>query len=137
MRSEPRAKLSAPPSDYFDGLYCDTIVHARAAPEFLVAVRGVERVVLGSDYPFDMVAPDCVRHLRELSIDAAAKAKTLNGVAMGLLRSPPRHPRLVPGKASARGRSVHAAIGRPAGAPSRIPGNGRCIEQVGRVGGIR
>ena len=44
-----------------------------------------ERVVLGSDYPFDMGAPDCVHRVRELAIAEVEKTTILSGAAMQLL----------------------------------------------------
>jgi len=60
-------------------------VHSRPALEFLVASAGAERVLLGSDYPFDMGTLDCARQVRALSVSDADKATILGGAVMALL----------------------------------------------------
>lgn len=85
VRPEPQAKLKAPPGAGFDRLLFDTILHSRAALEFLVASCGVSRVLLGSDYPFDMGTLKCVHQVRELGLQEADKALILGGTAKVLL----------------------------------------------------
>ena len=85
VRPEPRANLKAPPDATLDKLYFDTIVHSRAALEFLVASSGAQRVLLGSDYPFDMGTLECARQVRALSVSDADKATILGGAVMTLL----------------------------------------------------
>jgi aminocarboxymuconate-semialdehyde decarboxylase len=68
VRAEPRARLKTPPQASLDELLFDTIVHGRPALEFLVSSCGAERVLLGSDYPFDMGTLECVRQVEALSI---------------------------------------------------------------------
>ena len=52
---------------------------------FLVGSAGAERVLLGSDYPFDMGMPHGVSQVRSLSISAADQAAILGGRARALL----------------------------------------------------
>ena len=85
VRPEPQANLKAPPDAALDRLYFDTIVHSRPALEFLVASAGASRVLLGSDYPFDMGTLDCARQVLALAISDADKAIILGGAAMKLL----------------------------------------------------
>ena len=85
VRAEPQAKLKAPPDASLDKLLFDTIVHGRPALEFLVSSCGAGRVLLGSDYPFDMGTLECVRQVEALSIAEADKATILGGSAMALL----------------------------------------------------
>ena len=87
VRPEPRATLKAPPDAALDRLYFDTIVHSQAALEFLVSSAGASRVLLGSDYPYDMGTLDCVRQVRALSLAEADKATILGGAARALLDS--------------------------------------------------
>lgn len=54
VRQEPKARISRPPSEYIKLLHFDTITHWGPALEYLVRTVGADRVVLGSDYPFDM-----------------------------------------------------------------------------------
>lgn len=50
------------PSEVFADLYFDTVTHG-APPqlELLCKIAGVDKVVCGSDYPFDMAEADPVR----------------------------------------------------------------------------
>jgi aminocarboxymuconate-semialdehyde decarboxylase len=84
VRPEPQARLKSPPEASFDRLLFDTIVHAQPALEFLVASCGASRVLLGSDYPFDMGTLECVRQVQALAIAEADKAAILGGAAIGL-----------------------------------------------------
>ena len=52
----------------------------------MIARAGVERVVLGSDYPYDMGMMDCVAHVKSLAISDADKASILSGRAEKLLQ---------------------------------------------------
>ncbi|HJR91707.1 MAG TPA: amidohydrolase family protein [Acidimicrobiia bacterium] len=46
--------ISTPPEDLARRLYYDTVLHDPAAIAFMVERMGVEQVVLGTDYPFEM-----------------------------------------------------------------------------------
>lgn len=52
------AHLTVPPREALGRLYYDTVLHDPVSITALIAFAGVERVVLGSDYPFDMGDPD-------------------------------------------------------------------------------
>lgn len=52
VRSEARVNISKPPSAYKRRLYYDTVVMDEMALRFLIDSVGIDRVVLGSDYPF-------------------------------------------------------------------------------------
>jgi aminocarboxymuconate-semialdehyde decarboxylase len=85
VRSEPRATLTAPPDDSLNRLYFDTIVHDPSVLQFLVSRAGASRVLLGSDYPFDMGTLDGVRQVRALPLSEPDKAAILGGAARVLL----------------------------------------------------
>jgi len=85
VRPEPQARLKTPPDASLDRLYFDTIVHGRPALEFLISSCGAWRVLLGSDYPFDMGTLECARQVRALAIPDADKATILGGAVMKLL----------------------------------------------------
>ena len=85
VRPEPRTALKVPPDAALDRLYFDTIVHSQSALEFLVSSAGASRVLLGSDYPYDMGTLDCVRQVRALSLAEPDKATILGGTARALL----------------------------------------------------
>jgi aminocarboxymuconate-semialdehyde decarboxylase len=54
VRREGRAVIERPPGDYFKRLFFDSLTHSGAALSFLAQTVGPERVMLGTDYPFDM-----------------------------------------------------------------------------------
>ena len=85
VRKEPKSKLPKPPTESLGRFYFDTIVHSKEVLEFLVGNAGVNRVLLGSDYPFDMGMPDGVLQVRGLSIPASDQASILGGRAKALL----------------------------------------------------
>jgi aminocarboxymuconate-semialdehyde decarboxylase len=51
-----------------------------------VAEFGAERVVMGSDYPFDMGSADPVAAVGETGLDPAARALVEGGTAAAFLR---------------------------------------------------
>ena len=85
VRPEPKAHIDAPPTPWIDRFYYDSILHAKPQLEFLVASVGTSRVLLGSDYPYDMGTGECVRQVKDLWIAEAEKNAILNGNAVRLL----------------------------------------------------
>jgi aminocarboxymuconate-semialdehyde decarboxylase len=85
VRPEPKKKLPKPPTESLARFYFDTIVHSKDVLEFLVGQAGAERVLLGSDYPFDMGMTDGVLQVRGLSVPAADREAILGGRARALL----------------------------------------------------
>jgi aminocarboxymuconate-semialdehyde decarboxylase len=77
--------LPRPPSAYLDHFYFDTISHSPDALRYLIGVFGAERVMLGSDYCFDMGYEDPVGVVDALGLGAADRARILGGNAMRLL----------------------------------------------------
>jgi len=86
VRPEPKKNISSEPKDIIGRFLYDTICHSRASLEFLIKQAGAERVLLGSDYPYDMAMLDCVQRVRELSISDAARATILGQRAQALLQ---------------------------------------------------
>ena len=66
VRPEARANIDRPPSDYFRLFYFDSLVHSVPALNFLVETVGSGRVMMGSDYPFDMGDRDPVKTIASL-----------------------------------------------------------------------
>lgn len=50
--------LSTPPTEALGQLYFDTIVHHPKALRFLIDLVGADRIMLGTDYPFESGDPD-------------------------------------------------------------------------------
>jgi aminocarboxymuconate-semialdehyde decarboxylase len=75
VRDEPKARHAGHPKESLDRLVYDTILHAPSPLRFLIGEAGPQRVVLGTDYPFDMGQYDIVSILRGLGLDPSAEAE--------------------------------------------------------------
>ena len=79
VRSEARLHIQKPPSTYQRRLYYDCITSSEAALRFLIDQVGVDRVVLGSDWPFVQWEPSPVAWVQGLqSLTEEEKAKILS-----------------------------------------------------------
>jgi len=85
VRPEPKRNISRQPVNIAKRFYYDTILHSAPVLEFMIGHVGADRVMLGSDYPYDMGMMDCVQHVRSLKITDADKAAILSGRAQSLL----------------------------------------------------
>ena len=54
VRSEARVNITQPPSAYLRRFYYDSIVYTESALRFLIDTVGVDRVLFGTDWPYDM-----------------------------------------------------------------------------------
>lgn len=54
-RAEARTHISQPPSTYVRRFYYDCIVYTESALRLLIDTVGIDRVVFGTDWPYDMV----------------------------------------------------------------------------------
>lgn len=84
VRPEPQAALKTAPEPFLDRFIYDTILHSKTSLAFLIQTVGASRVLLGSDYPYDMGMLDCVRHLLSLSIPTMDRATILSRGAAAL-----------------------------------------------------
>jgi aminocarboxymuconate-semialdehyde decarboxylase len=75
------------PSSYLRKLWFDTVVHDPAALRHLVDVAGESRVLLGSDFPFDMGLDDPVTEIRSAGLSDEITGRILHGNAEALLRA--------------------------------------------------
>jgi aminocarboxymuconate-semialdehyde decarboxylase len=85
VRPEPKKNIARQPVNIAKRFYYDTILHSAPVLEFMIGHVGADRVMLGSDYPYDMGMMDCVQHVRSLKISDADKAGILSGRAQSLL----------------------------------------------------
>lgn len=76
-----------PPSSYLRRLWFDSLVHTPQALRALVAAVGADRVLLGSDYPFDMGVEDPLARLDAAGLTPADREAIAagNAAALGLL----------------------------------------------------
>ena len=79
VRPEGPESIPRRPREYARLLHFDSLTHSPANLRFLVAEFGAERVVMGSDYPFDMGSPDPVAAIGEAGLDPAARAPRRGG----------------------------------------------------------
>ena len=89
VRAEVRRALREAPSACFRRLYTDTITHGDRALGFLIESAGHERVLLGTDLPYDMADTDPAARLRRLGLPSGAAAAIEAGNAVRLLRLEP------------------------------------------------
>jgi aminocarboxymuconate-semialdehyde decarboxylase len=85
VRPEPKKNVTKRPDRIAELFVYDTILHSKETLELMIARVGISRVVLGSDYPYDMQMADCVAHVRSLAISDADKASILNRRPLELL----------------------------------------------------
>jgi aminocarboxymuconate-semialdehyde decarboxylase len=82
-REDCREHISKPPSEYLRGLYFDTVVFDRPHLEYLIKTYGVDHLLMGTDYPFDMSEPDPLS--LHSGLDQTAREKILGMNAAYLL----------------------------------------------------
>jgi aminocarboxymuconate-semialdehyde decarboxylase len=79
-------QLPKAPSKYLDRFFYDTIVHSKPIMEFVISTVGAERVMLGSDYCFDMGYERPVQFLEQINLSSAQRKMILGGTAAKLLK---------------------------------------------------
>lgn len=84
-RADSRAGLPRPPTEYLRRMWFDTVVFTHHQLEYLVRVFGADRIVMGSDYPFDMADYDPVGHIATSALSDEEKAKVGGQNAVALL----------------------------------------------------
>ncbi|MGW2830283.1 amidohydrolase family protein [Streptomyces sp. NPDC001286] len=84
-RSDAGAGCAHLPSSYLRHLYFDSLVHDPSVLRELVRVAGPDRVLLGSDFPFDMGTRDPVGGLRAARLPEADFDAVRGGNAAALL----------------------------------------------------
>jgi aminocarboxymuconate-semialdehyde decarboxylase len=75
---------AGPPSSYLRRLWYDALVYTPQALRHLVEVAGSDKVVLGTDYPFDMGVTDPVERAAAAALPAADLTAILSGNAAAL-----------------------------------------------------
>ena len=85
FQPQAAAQLREPPPESLRRFLFDTVTHDSELLRALVDFAGADRVLLGTDYPFDMADPDPVATVRACGLDAAEEAAVLGGNAAALL----------------------------------------------------
>jgi aminocarboxymuconate-semialdehyde decarboxylase len=85
-RSDSHGNLPHPPTHYLKKIYVDTVVFTPEQLEALVKVFGVDHVLMGTDYPFDMLEHDPIGHINSVaSFDDTTRAALAGGNLKKLL----------------------------------------------------
>jgi aminocarboxymuconate-semialdehyde decarboxylase len=85
VRSETKHLANAP-SSYLRRFTYDTISHSRPIMEFVISEVGADRVMIGSDYCFDMGYERPLQLIEELRLSGAQRNMILGGTAAKLLK---------------------------------------------------
>ncbi|MDE3722928.1 amidohydrolase family protein [Nocardiopsis sp. N85] len=85
-RSDARG-CAEPPSAYLRRMWFDSLVHDPAVLRHLVETVGADRVLLGSDHPFDMGTDSPVAALRAAGLEPEELSAVAGGNALSLFRS--------------------------------------------------
>lgn len=83
-REDCNAGLPHPPSSYLRKIWIDQVVFTYEQLEYLVQVYGADKVLMGTDYPFDMADYDPVGHVMGSKLDEDAKRIVCGGAARAL-----------------------------------------------------
>jgi aminocarboxymuconate-semialdehyde decarboxylase len=85
-RSDSHGSLPHPPTTYLERLYFDTVVFTPHQLAELVRLFGADRIIMGTDYPFDMADFDPIGHVASVeAFDASTVAAIAGGNARRLL----------------------------------------------------
>ena len=85
VQPQAGARLRESPEDSIRRFYFDSLTHDAGLLRQLVDFAGPERVLLGSDYPFDMGDARAADAVRACGLEPAAEAAVLGGNAARLL----------------------------------------------------
>lgn len=66
-RSDSRGSLPKPPSYYLKKIYLDTIVFTTHRLEAMAKLFGVDKILLGTGYPYDMAEYDPIGHIASVA----------------------------------------------------------------------
>ena len=81
-----KINLPKQPSEYLSRFTYDTIVHSKPIMEFLVQQVGAERIMIGSDYCFDMGYDRPLQFLEQINLTSAQRKMILGGNAAKILK---------------------------------------------------
>ena len=84
-RKDSNAGLPHPPTHYLRKMWFDSVVFSDHQLEYLVSTYGAEKIVMGTDYPYDMADYDPVEHVVSSALSDGDKAKVAGLSAAALL----------------------------------------------------
>jgi aminocarboxymuconate-semialdehyde decarboxylase len=83
-----RSKVAKPPGDYLSQLYFDTCSQSPESVEFTIKVAGADRVMFGTDFPFEIGDPEGRRALPALDqLEAGVRQMILHDNAATVLEA--------------------------------------------------
>ena len=85
-RSDCKGALTKPPSTYLKKIYFDTVVFTPHQLKYLVDVFGADKILMGTDYPYDMAESDPIGHVVSSGLDNASIAAITGGNVRRLLK---------------------------------------------------
>lgn len=83
-RRDCEANLPEPPTNYLKKVYFDNVVFSNHQLEYLVAQYGSDKIIMGSDYPFDMADYDPIGHIAGSNLSDADKSNVAGLTALKL-----------------------------------------------------
>jgi aminocarboxymuconate-semialdehyde decarboxylase len=87
-------KITRPPHEFLRSFYYDTLTHDDAALDYLRATVGPDRLVYGSDYPFEMLDESGTKRVWDMKgISEAEREAILGLTGRALLGEPTEHAR--------------------------------------------
>jgi aminocarboxymuconate-semialdehyde decarboxylase len=87
VRPECREFIKKSPVEYLSRFYFDTIAHGKEALQFLVTRVGADRVLLGTDYPYDMADMNPLRSIESVpGLTAPQREKIAGQNAVSLFK---------------------------------------------------
>lgn len=102
-RADCRVNIKKPPSHYLKKLHFDTVVFSDVELKHLIETWGADRIMLGTDYPFDMAEPDPVGLLKRVKgVSRSDMARVASGNAERLLGIRPLRKTVVVSKKPAK-----------------------------------
>jgi aminocarboxymuconate-semialdehyde decarboxylase len=84
VRNEPKVNNCSEPLSYMKQVYFDSILFNQKALKFLVDLVGADRVMMGTDYPFDMGEDNPFEFVNTSDLSGEEKDKILSGNAKDL-----------------------------------------------------
>jgi predicted TIM-barrel fold metal-dependent hydrolase len=81
-----KLQLPQPPSKYLQRFTFDTLVHSKSVMEFVIGEVGAERIMIGSDYCFDMGYERPMHFLDQVNITSAQRKMILGDNAARILK---------------------------------------------------
>ena len=84
-RKEASVNLPRPPSSYLGNIICDSLTHSPESLRFLIERIGIDHIVLGTDYPFDMKDDTPVQSVQRLGLPREQEKLILSGTLERLL----------------------------------------------------